>query len=100
MFDDIINLIYLLPSKYRANAKFLVHNSNIREMRKLKDSQNRYLWNEAVAPGQPATFYGYGNAPINREIDSKSGEFGETPNILDRLKNLFMMRTIPSQAII
>ena len=28
-------------------------------MRKLKDSQNRYLWQEAVAPGQPATFYGY-----------------------------------------
>lgn len=58
-FDDIINLIYLLPSKYRRNAKFLVNNANIKEMRKLKDSQNRYLWMDAVAPGQPATFHGY-----------------------------------------
>ncbi|MHA1225137.1 MAG: phage major capsid protein [Candidatus Hodarchaeales archaeon] len=58
-FDDIINLIYLLPSKYRANAKFLVHNTNIKELRKIKDSQNRYIWQEAVAPGQPATIYGY-----------------------------------------
>jgi len=58
-FDDIINLIYALQSKYRVNAKFLVHNSNIRELRKIKDSQNRYIWQEAVAPGQPATIYGY-----------------------------------------
>ena len=55
----MINLIYALPTKYRIKAKFLVHNANIRELRKLKDSQNRYLWQEAVAPGQPATFYGY-----------------------------------------
>jgi len=58
-FDDIINLIYALPSKYRRNAKFLVNNANIRELRKLKDSQNRYIWQDAVAPGQPATVYGY-----------------------------------------
>lgn len=58
-FDDIINLVYLLPSKYRRNAKFLVHNHNIREMRKIKDSQNRYIWQDSVAPGQPATFHGY-----------------------------------------
>jgi len=58
-FDDIINLIYALPSRYRVNAKFLVHNTNIREMRKIKDNNGRYLWQEAVAPGQPATFHGY-----------------------------------------
>jgi HK97 family phage major capsid protein len=58
-FDSIIDLIYALPSKYRNNAIFLVNNVNIRELRKLKDSQQRYLWQESVAPGQPATFYGY-----------------------------------------
>lgn len=58
-FDNIINLIYALPSKYRVRAKFLVHNANIRELRKLKDSQNRYLWQESPAAGQPATIYGY-----------------------------------------
>lgn len=58
-FNDIINLMYSLQSKYRVNAKFLVHNSNIRELRKLQDSQNRYIWQEAVAPGQPATIYGH-----------------------------------------
>jgi len=58
-FDDIINLIHLLPAKYRTSAKFLINNSNIRELRKVKDSQNRYIWQDSVAPGQPATIYGY-----------------------------------------
>jgi len=58
-FDDIINLIYALPSKYRRNAKFLVNNANIRELRKLQDGSARYLWQDAVAPGQPGTIYGY-----------------------------------------
>ena len=34
-FDDIIALIYALPSQYRINASFLVHNTNIAELRKL-----------------------------------------------------------------
>lgn len=58
-FDDIINLIYALPAKYRINATFLSHNTNIRELRKVKDSQQRYIWQEAIAPGQPDTIMGY-----------------------------------------
>jgi len=75
-FDDIINLIYALPSKYRRNAVFLAHNTNIREMRKIKDSNNRYLWQDAVAPGQPDTFHGY---PIyeNNWVPESSIFFGD-----------------------
>jgi len=58
-FDDMINLEYSLPMKYHPNAKYLVHRGNIRELRKLKDSNNRYYWMEPVAAGQPATFHGY-----------------------------------------
>ena len=57
-FDDIINLEYLLPAKYSKNASFLVNRTNIREMRKIKDGSNRYLWMDSVAPSQPATFHG------------------------------------------
>ena len=59
-FDDIIDLIYLLPSKYRAgNAKFYINSANIRELRKLKDGNDRYIWLDGVAGKQPATIYGY-----------------------------------------
>jgi len=58
-FDDIINLEYLLDAKYNVGAKFFVHRNNIREMRKIKDTNGRYLWQEPVAAGQPATFHGF-----------------------------------------
>lgn len=58
-FDDIINLIYDLPIKYRPNAKFVVNSNNVRELRKLKDSDGRYLWQDPVSAGQPATIHGY-----------------------------------------
>jgi len=58
-FDDIINLVYALPTKYRRNAVFLMNNSNIRELRKVKDSNGRYIWQEPLAANQPATILGY-----------------------------------------
>ena len=75
-FDNMIKLIYALPSQYRTHAKFLVHNNNIRELRLLKDSQNRPLWQAAVAPGQPDTFYGY---PIieNNHLPESEIYFGD-----------------------
>lgn len=58
-FDDIINLIYALPSKYRANAKFLCNNRNIRDLRKLKDGQNNYIWTSALSQDQSDNIFGY-----------------------------------------
>jgi len=58
-FDDVIDLIYDLDAKYRSNAAFIVHNTNVRELRKLKDGNGQYLWQAPVAAGQPATIQGY-----------------------------------------
>lgn len=58
-FDDIINLIYDLPVKYRANAAFIIHPQLVRELRLLKDVNLRYLWQDPVSQGQPATIHGY-----------------------------------------
>jgi HK97 family phage major capsid protein len=75
-FNNLINLIYALPAKYRRNAKFIVHNNNIREMRKLVDGNGRYLWQDSVAVGQPATLYGY---PVLESYDCPESEisFGD-----------------------
>lgn len=58
-FDDVINLEYDLPVRHRKNARFLVHPNNVRELRLVKDTTNRYIWQDPVAPGQPSTVHGY-----------------------------------------
>jgi len=72
-FDDLITLIYSLPAKYRTSASFIVHNNNIRELRLLKDNDGRYLWQDPVAAGQPATIYGY---PVYETYDIGEDEIG------------------------
>lgn len=58
-FDDVIDLVYDLQAKYRSNARFVVNPENVRELRKLKDTNGRYLWQDSVQQGQPATMLGY-----------------------------------------
>lgn len=70
-FDDIINLIYGLKTKYRKGASFLVHPNNVRELRKLKDSNNRYLYQDPATPEGYPTLYGY---PVYEFYDMPESE--------------------------
>ncbi len=75
-FDFMIDLIYALPGKYHKGAKVWSHRQNIRDLRKLKDSQNRYYWQEPVSAGQPATFYGFPVVEVN-DLPSDEIYFGD-----------------------
>jgi HK97 family phage major capsid protein len=58
-FDNLTDLEYDLPAKYHRNAKWYMHRNNIRECRKLKDSQNRPLWADPVSASLSPTLHGY-----------------------------------------
>lgn len=57
--DNLIDLIYSLKAPYRRNAKFLMKDSTISALRKLKDSNGAYLWQPSVQAGQPDRLLGY-----------------------------------------
>lgn len=56
--DALIDLVYSLPAKYRANAKFYLNRLTQGAARKLKDGQGNYLWQPSFQMGQPATLAG------------------------------------------
>lgn len=58
-FDKLIDLEYELPNKYQRNAKWFVNRENLRELRKLKDSTGRYLWQDAITAGAQPFFHGF-----------------------------------------
>lgn len=58
-FDDVWNLFYSLKSAYTPGAVAFANRLTMRELRKLKDTQNRYLWEFNNQVGQPATIGGY-----------------------------------------
>nr|BEK66837.1 phage major capsid protein [Kitasatospora purpeofusca] len=59
--DGLIDLFYELPQSYRGNAVYVVSDATAAKMRKLKNADGQYLWQNALTAGAPATFNG---APV------------------------------------
>ena len=57
--DDILNLVYKLPRAYRKNAVFLVNDSTLAAIRKLKDANQAYMWQPSFQAGEPDRLLGY-----------------------------------------
>jgi len=53
--DGLINALYFLKQVYRRNATWMFHRDVVRNVRKLKDSTNQYLWQVSIQAGQPDT---------------------------------------------
>ena len=57
--DTLIDLIYTLRSPYRVRGTFVMNSATTGAIRKLKDSQNQYLWQPGLATGQPNMLLGF-----------------------------------------
>jgi len=61
--DNVIDWIYKLPVQYRAGAVILTSDEVVKNMRKIKDANNNYIWlasdvNTLMAGGAPGTIMG------------------------------------------
>lgn len=61
-YDELVDLTDSLDPAYLAtgNARFMMSQSARKVLRKLKDSQNRPLWEPSLQAGTPDTLMGYG----------------------------------------
>ncbi|WP_172295829.1 phage major capsid protein [Pseudoruegeria sp. HB172150] len=57
--DAIVDLVYALGAQYRANGTFVMNSKTVASVRKLKDSDGRFLWSDGLAAGEPARLMGY-----------------------------------------
>jgi HK97 family phage major capsid protein len=57
--DCIVTLVYALASDYRANATFVMNSKTAGAVRKIKDTEGRFMWSDGLAVGTPATLMGY-----------------------------------------
>lgn len=85
--DEVIDLYHSVDIAYRSapGFRFMMHDSVAAYVRKLKDSQNRYLWETSTQIGQPDRLFGVG-VEINNDQDSAfstnkrlvlAGDFGK-----------------------
>lgn len=78
--DSLIQFFHALPSQYRRDAIWMMHDSVIERVRKLKDGNKRYLWTDGFGEA-PATILG---RPVfeNPDIPTDLGDGNDETEIL------------------
>ena len=56
--DEIIDLFYSLKGSYRRNAVWVLNDSTVKVIRKLKDENGQYIWQPALKDGDHDTLLG------------------------------------------
>lgn len=56
--DVLIDLYHSVIPQYRPRASYIMNDSTIKVVRKLKDTTGQYLWQPALVAGQPDTILG------------------------------------------
>lgn len=81
-YDGLVDLIHSIDPAYRRNAAgFMLRDATLSTIRKLKDSQNRPLWEPSIQAGVPDTLLGY-RVIVNQDMPAaaasvKSVLFGD-----------------------
>lgn len=103
--DNLISMMYDLPSFYRNNGVWMMNGTTLATVMKLKESgTGAYLWQPSIAAGQPATLLG---RPIVEAVDMDDieenafpiafGDFNRAYRIYDRVA-MSMLRDPYTQA--
>ena len=90
--DALINLVYALKAAYRDKAVFMMTRNTLGAVRKLKDTDGRYLWQPDFQQRQGGTLLGFKvvEAQDMPELAANSlsiafGDFSQGYQIVDRL---------------
>lgn len=88
IYDDLVDLEHSVDPNYRQGAIFMMHDSSLKVIKKLKDSQGRPLWMPGMVAGAPDTILGY-RFVINNDVatmatSAKSILFGDFSKFMIR----------------
>jgi HK97 family phage major capsid protein len=73
--DALIDLAYAPKQVYRQNGSWVMNRATEAAVRKLKDGDDNYIWQPAVAAGQAATLLGYPVVEAEDMPDIAAGSF-------------------------
>lgn len=79
--DELLDLVHSVDPAYRARGQFMLSDTALKAVRKLKDSNGMYLWQPSVQAGTASSLFGYGYV-VNQDmaapaVNVKSVLFGD-----------------------
>ena len=72
--NALIDLVYALGAQYRANGTFIMNSKTAAAVRKMRDTDGRFLWGgQSLAMGQPSATAGLSGAAVRGHADIAAG---------------------------
>jgi HK97 family phage major capsid protein len=65
--DELIDLVHSVDPAYRNGGQFMLSDTALKSIRKLKDTAGQYLWQPSVQSGVAASLFGYGYV-VNQDM--------------------------------
>lgn len=103
IYDDLVDLVHSVDPAYRQGAQFMFHDTTLKALKKMKDSQGRPLWLPGLAVKEPDTINGYAYS-INQHMpqmaaSAKSILFGDFSKYMIRdVKGVSVVRLVERYA--
>lgn len=90
-YDDLVDLEHTVDPAYRGRGRYVLADSVLRELRKLKDTQGRPLWVPSVQAGVPSTLNGH-----QYEVDNSLPAFaaGAKPLVFGDIEAAYVVRLV------
>ena len=67
--DELIDLVHSVDPAYRGRGRFMMHDTVLAAIRKLKDGNGNYMWQNGIQAGTPDSLLGY-PLTINQDMSS------------------------------
>lgn len=80
-FDKVIDLVHSVDRAYRGNGSFLMHDTTLAALRKVKDDNNNYIWQPSVQVGEADRIFGY-PVFVSNELEPWASGIDETDKIV------------------
>lgn len=90
-YDDLVDLEHSIDQAYRANAGYVLSDSALRALRKLKDTTGRPLWAPSIIGGTPATING---RPYTVDNGMAAVADGAKPIVYGDIKAAYLIRLV------
>lgn len=89
--DDLLGLIHSVNPAYRMGAGFMLHDTILLAIRKLKDGNGQYLWRAGLSDGVPDMLLGY--STTNNQDMASTITSGDKTILFGQL-NKYKIRTV------
>lgn len=90
-FDELIDLQHSIIAKYRRNATFYMNDLTARDVRKIKDLDDNYIWQPATVAGQPDLLLG---KAVSTDPVLPTTALNEAPVVFGDVRRAYTLRNV------